>query len=789
MPTIADLTARFRADTTDLVRGGQVAKQTLQGVEQQAGQTARALEIMAQAAAKANPGQGSAQQILEFFQRANVQPTATALAQAAKEMENTAAAATKIVEPTKAAARAAVEHAEGWKLSESQLVRFGTGLVGIGLGISLVGGAARALHDAISAVVGSQLDWERSLIQVRTIYGDLAPRVVALSQAQAALPGVISSQQELVQANTAAGFLTTRYGLSPTLTGRLTTQAAELGGLFAFPEPQRRGLQDAFLEYARSGGGAGTLESTLGRPFDPYTLSRRLGFGSEAGLQALTPAQLSQARSQLLIATAAQANIQGSAEQRGLLDAQRGLQQNLAVAQGALQNRLEGGAPDDERLRALITAQAPRSALEQQHQEQQLAELTARQEQYTKAVEDAQRAIADNAGAVADNKRQLDEATSALAKLGVEAGGTTARLLSFAGSLEDVSSIARGDVAAQAQGAVAARARMAVPAFGVTQGEIVATAQNTAYQNAYQNYVAEQAQQEQGNAIREELQRRIQIGPAAQRPAAARALAFAEQSEPIQQRLGQANRTLALADLATSENQARLEAITLAQRERGLQLMRETVDLRRLDVQQQQASLGATMNLVRAQQAALPGQYALADAQYTISRTAVLAQARTARAIQGKDVSGFPSIEDLIKENVAGQFAAAEAAPGALAGGRAVEMAQRTVTAGGLAQQLTEGQIRSAELASDLRNLADIPSQLALMVEGLRLDQQRLDIEKEQRDLQKDLVRILSGRSPSLTSGQNVDSIASALSALLFGDDDSSNTAPPDLPANRRGPS
>src|SRR5205823_4212609 len=102
-----------------LERGGQVARQTLQGVEQQAAQTARALEIMAGQFAKLHGG--TAQQALEMFQRTGAQPTAAALAEAAKQMQQTAAAAAQAVEPTRAIARAAAEHAEGWKLSESQL--------------------------------------------------------------------------------------------------------------------------------------------------------------------------------------------------------------------------------------------------------------------------------------------------------------------------------------------------------------------------------------------------------------------------------------------------------------------------------------------------------------------------------------------------------------------------------------------------------------------------------------------------------------------------------------------
>lgn len=331
---------------------------------------------------------------------------------------------------------------------------------------------------------------------------------------------------------------------------------------------------------------------------------------------------------------------------------------------------------------------------------------------------------------------------------------------------------------------------MAIPSFGTLQSEITFQATNTAWQNAWQNFTARLGFDQQGNSIREELERRVQFGPANQRPAAQRALDEARASEPVQQRLGEAGKAAALVDLATAETQSKLEAITLTQRERYVQLMRDTVDLRKLDNQQQQAGLAASMEVTRAQQRALPAQYALADANYATTRASVLAQAYVARRIQGKDVSDLPSIGALINMNVAGQLAAAEAGPGALQGARAIELAQRTATSAGLAQQLTGGQIRSAELANDLKNLGDLPSQTALMLEDVQNNRDHLAVAKEQRDLQKDLIRIVSGGSPSATSGQALDELIIRVAAAVLGGGSGGNLpAMPELPGARRGPS
>ncbi len=91
--------------------GAQETQQQIKAVGEAATQTARALELMAQAAAKESGG--TAQQWVEIFQRGGVQPHAAAMADAAKSMQQTTAAATQAVAPTQAVARAADDMQKG----------------------------------------------------------------------------------------------------------------------------------------------------------------------------------------------------------------------------------------------------------------------------------------------------------------------------------------------------------------------------------------------------------------------------------------------------------------------------------------------------------------------------------------------------------------------------------------------------------------------------------------------------------------------------------------------------
>jgi hypothetical protein len=801
VPVVSDLLVHVRAE------GVQETAQQVRAVGDAAQQTARALQIMAESAAKSAPTQGSAAQILELFQKGNVQPTAAAMAQAASEMQRTAVAAQQAAPATQAVARAAADHAtsartgaqaaqsvaDGWKLSESSAVRFGTALVGINLGISLVAGAARLVHDAIADTAQGLLDWERSLVQVRAMYGDIAPQVVALSQAQAALPGVVSSQASLVQANLQARFLTTRYGVSPDVTGTLTTQGARFGGLL-FPgsdqEAQRTAVQDALLQYAQSGNGQ-QLQQLTGQPLDPLTLARRLGYTSESALQGLTPQQIVTAQTQLGIATVARGNIQGGAERRGLLDAQRALQENISRAQAQLQNSLENiAAPQPIAVAGQSDlARATNFPLlgpaGERQQQRDLAAVAAQSSsgQIVAAlqdVKDARTALTQNTAALADNQKQLDAANAALSKLGLEAGSAAARLLSFTGSLEDVTSIARGDIAAQAQSAVAQRGRSAIPGFGTPTPEIVFQATQTAYQSAFQNYVNSQAQAQGDNAIREYLQRVAdREGPGG---AASRALDQARLTQPIYAALGENQRTSAQIDLAAAERQAELDRISLDQRERYVQMMRDTVELRLQDNSLQQQSIRASADVIRAQQAALPAEHIASAAQYQQDMAQALAQRRMALLLTGQDVSGEPNLDQLIQMRYQGQIDAALNKPALVADERGVAVAQEGATAIGMQQALVESNIHLAELQNDARNLLDIPTQTGYQLELVQISRDQIGLQTEMRELLKALVYYMT---TAITPPSGTGQVADRTDRITRGA--GAPVTPSDVPGARRG--
>src|SRR5262245_9905409 len=120
-------------------------------------------------------------------------------------------------------------------------------------------------------------------------------------------------------------------------------------------------------------------------------------------------------------------------------------------------------------------------------------------------------------------------------------GGATAKLLSFGGSLEDITSIARGDVARQAQAQVAQRAVVNLPGFQ-TPGEIGAQARQTVEERAYNLFVAGQAQQQPSALLQFfETQTHLQgRGLEGVRDAAQQALEYMDRLLPVTQQLTEA---------------------------------------------------------------------------------------------------------------------------------------------------------------------------------------------------------------------------------------------------------
>lgn len=804
MPTIADLTAKFTADTSGLVQGAQVAKQTLQGVADQAGVATRALEIMAQAASKANPGQGSPAQILEFFQRGNVQPTAAALTQARSEMERVASAAAQAVAPTQAIARASKEHAEatangaratqnvadGWKMSESSLVRFGAGLAGIGLGFSLVAGAAKLIHDTVVGIGEGVLDWERSLRSISGLYGEAGANVAAFAQAQSNLPNVLGTNQEFAQAAINASALTQRYGLPQRVTDQLTTT----GGRVAFAlnlndRAERQALQAQLLQAVTSG----AQIPQLGIYTDPEAVARRLGAPGAQTLQAYTPQEILTARAAI---TSGQGNAfaaQAEANQRGVLDATRATEKALERARSNVTNVLESGFGNNP-----IAAAAESGILaggfglpqgvagHPERGPQRDAGLGALQGNVEDSLRGLVVAQTTYAETLADSERAQEESRQTFERLSQSVDAAGARLLGFFGSLEDQTSIGHGDILAQAQASVTARARSATPLFGIGPAEISALAAGDAWQAAWQNFVATQAQGPQANAIQRNLQQQADtsrfrtLGADRQdaritaATAAQRALDQAANTGPLFEAQRGAQTRAAQVDLAGADIQSRLDAISLTQRERQIQLLRDTIDLRRLDLTQQQAGLRLTEDVIRAQQAALPVQAATSAARYQQNIAGAISLQRMARLLQGRDVSDLPTVDQLINQNYRGQLAEAELAPSAVNAARGIEVAQQPATAAGLANALTGLQIRDAELANELKNLADLPQQTALELALVENNRSQLSVQTEMREYLKKIAFYMEqgGRVPQLVPadrGDRMDAGAPRASGDLAG--------------------
>jgi hypothetical protein len=769
MVQIADLVANFRATgLDDISRGAQQTREQLRGVAAEAQATSAQLDELARRAAAANPGAGSQQSFRTAIERQGLSyaNAAELLGGVAKNAEQAATSVQKIAQPTQAVAKAASDLHDGFRLSESSIVRFGASLVGVGLGISLVAGAGRVLHDVIAGAVEQQVEWERSLVRIRALYGQTGDQVVAIARAQAAAPGVLGSPQEFVDANLNAAFLSRRYGVSPATVTGLTTAVGRASYVLNLPEQQRRDLQARAAAAAEGGGNA---LRDFGIELDPESVARQLGLSSAAGLQALTPQQRANAQALLITQGMQRLALQGSAEQPGLLSRQRDLEQAAIQARANVQRSAEQGFGMFGNQDVGITELGQpylRATGEQINQADYLERLNAK-------LAEADRAVAANAAAITSETDAIKRSTDELARMGVTAGSAAARLLTFTGSLEDPLSIARGDIGAQAQAAVAARARSAIPGIGTPAAERAFGAGQDAYASAYQNYNARIAQQNTENADREFLQSRAadearnltdrQIDRGALTPAG-RALQEAERTRPVYDQMRASQQTAQQLDMQAAEQQSRIEAITLQQRERNLRMLQDTVELRREDVNLQMHGVEANQALIRAQQAAQGPQNALEAAQYQTTRASVLAQARMARLLQGKDVSGLPSFDDLIAMNIQGQFAAAEAGPAALEAGRGVQVAGQAVTTASLAQQFTQSQVQLAELAVDLQNLGELPGQTALELELLQTNRDQLDVSREQRDLTRRLVAIMGG-SAGASNGVTAQQISEGLAA------------------------
>lgn len=726
---VSDLVARVRAE------GVQETTAAVRGAGASAEQTAKAFEIMAEKAAKI--GGGTATQWLENFTRSGAQPTAAALAEAAKAADQTTVAiertaavakasaasitsalsgagvdpsgarvqsilaaqsradqqgglakalesagvsasvarqqAKGLTDETRAGADASQKIAEGFKLSESSVLRFGAGIAGVGLGLNLAAGAASLIHQAIVSVIDVQVDWERSVMRTNALYGTLAPNVVAVAQAQANAPGLLGTQQEFLSARLNASYLGTRYGVPEAGIVGLTSAAGAVSRAYGYDEARRRDLQARALAFAEGGGSS--LRDITGTEGDPTAISRRIGGVTGEQLAAFTPQQLKTLQDQIATVDLYRTALSGQNNQGGLVRAQAEAQQALARAQSAVQNNLEASGGGYVQGPSTGQREITRSILEYGVQPQGQVPVGPGDVGLQKAVDAAKDAYEAATRAVKDNQAAFEEHSAALKKLGVDYGSATFRLLGVRGSVEDPYSLARGDFAAQTQAAVAQRSVGPNPLIARSSAEMAATARETAEQQARQSFDSEVnriGQRNAGSGIREYLENQLRTGPSENRPAAQRAL------DEIQRRYlattlgGQAQQASALAERSQTEAQAVGSAITLRQDERRLAVAQDLADLRKealtsegqfAPLIERQAQLQERMvvasrddlntrrQLITAQQATLAPQGELAQFDYTDRRAAALAQQRQGRLLLGRDVSDLPSFDELIQQH------------------------------------------------------------------------------------------------------------------------------------------
>lgn len=684
---VSDLVAKVRAE------GVQETATAVRAVGQEAAQTARALEIMAGQFAKLHGG--TAAEALSMFQRTGAQPTATAMAEAARAAERTTVAVQASVPHVQAAARAAADVHDGFKLSESSAVRFGAGLLGIGLGLNLAAGAASLLHNAIGSLVEGQLTWERSLREVHGLYGSLAPQILATAQAQASLPGTLGTTQEFVQAALNARYLSSRFGQSQGSITELTTAAGRVADFQGLVDPAARAANQArFLQFAESGG-SGLRD--IGLEGDPQSIAKRLGYSSGAALQGLLPQQVIEA--QKLAATEQANRLAATATgDTGLLA--RRTQAEKAVEE--FQTRIQRGAqistvePIGPELAGFFPQNPPAGV-------QTYAQVY---EAEGNRLREALKAITDELGNASTGAAKAAED---LRRLGLEAGGSTVRLLTFTGSLERSGTIARGDIAAQAQGSVAGRARSANPLALMTDTEIATQASNRAYQEAYQNYVAVQAQNAlaQSNPLKDFL------------PGIPGAQEDAERRNRGYTVAGQANRAGDMAGRSGTEAQAQLSALDLQSEERRLGVAEQLAGYRReaLGYEAQMApllsqqamlqdrmvvaardNLDSRRALIQAEQAAQGPASALAERTYEQQRLELRAQISRASVRRGEGPT----------EDIAGlrrQYRETELHPEldltALDSQHAVDVIQRQRAGEGLGRDLTLTNLEGEQRALD----------------------------------------------------------------------------------------
>lgn len=753
---IADLKVKIRADVSEVQQAVRdAANEGLRGANQQADRAERSLKGAAKAAITL---QESLSAISEYLADAGLTAEEVADAMraigssgdnAAKGAKNAAAAASQITDPTRAAAKAAQDLHQGFSLSATQIVRAGAGLLGVGLGINIIAGAARLAHQAIADLVSGQVALERSVRTTAALYGGQASSVQSLARAGAAAPDQAGTVQQHLQALNDSAFLQYRYGFTTGELGQLTSTGFRLSQAFGDNEQQQAARQAAFREFVESGGQSTALRD-IGLGGTALDLARAIGGNSEAQVGVLTTAQQKQVAAQLAIINGNQAVVAGHGPDGDLLSKVAAARKARDEAASALHDFI--GNPSQAPGSNGIAGQSelalqtdfpsilgPSGELQQRRDlglgpgpgnteaRAQLEAAQAELDKWTKTLGDSQQAI--------------DQAKQDLQKLGLELNTAGFRLAGFTGSIEDRLSIAHADINVQAQAAVAGRAIGPDPRYAKSALEIYTGSEQSGESAAYQQFVAEQAQQyrrQNGSAVIGELQRQVASGTPEQAAAAQRAL----DSIPRRQ-LGayvgeQAGRAGDLAGRAQTEAQSELSSIQISQDERRVGVAEQLAGYRRdeLEVEQrlsplllQQANLQDRIvvasrdnletrkALIAAQQAALGPNNAVGDLDFSEQRLELRAEVSRASIRRG----GAPTenMSQLRQQMRALELDRPATELAALDANRGVTLEQRQRTAEDLQREN-----RLADLDSVQRKLED---QLIPLQESARLAQAKND--------------------------------------------------------------
>jgi hypothetical protein len=741
---IADLVARVRAE------GVEQTTAAVKSVGTSAEQSARALELMAQQFSKLHGGTTS--DALTMFQRSGVQPTAAAMAQASAEMQKTVVAANQAVQPVRAIAQASAEHAAGWRLSESSVVRFGAAILGVNLGLSLVSGVAERVHSEILGSIEAARDLEVASRSAAANYGSDAARGISGSGAAfVSDPTTRGTQAEFIQSVAGMRSLTSAYGLNLGQVEQLVTASGQLARLQGVDLPTAAKALDAVMRGQTSAAeGLGiTLTDQVGR-------LRGLG----ASYDELVEISGRTRAEQLLLSTTIQAVRAQQENARGVTDnlaaAYDKLGRNAETARQKMGQQLSGpaagvvGAAADllvppgpsaeeiEQRRAGFIGVLPSGRGQLDSGDILSAEETQARLQNIRA-QDAQLASA----MLEQERAELVQATTATQQ---NTAAVQAQLSAYEGlrvslnrTVESIGRIRQE----QSQFSMIAEA-----ARGPLFPQVLVSPQAVGAANAAQDVLALRAQREalgQGDRMRSQLQQSVvtagEIGPSAT-ARAQQALDQYDRRAAARTQQAQAQHDLALLDLNLADNQAGVTEISLRQRTRELALQQETIGLRRQDLQIQQATLAVTQDVTRARLAALPSEATMSAISFQSQMAQAIALQRQGRVIRGQDVSGLPSTNELVNSYVEAQFAEAENAPTALAAQRSVDVAQQRQTGAQLSEQLVSGQIRSAEIARDIANLEDLPEQTQLLIQQTQLQRDQLQAQREERDAVRRLIDI-----------------------------------------------